>query len=80
MAFFFFLWTEERIAHLALNDVTPDEFEYVVSFPDARDQSRTSGNPVAMGWTGEGRYLICVYEQIDADTVFPLTAFELKEK
>lgn len=33
MPFYFFVWTPEIIAHLAQHDVTPEEFEQVVTNP-----------------------------------------------
>lgn len=51
MPFYFFIWTPEIIEHLAEHDVTPDEFEEVVSHPEVEGISRSSGNPVAFGYT-----------------------------
>jgi hypothetical protein len=76
MPFFFFIWSDERIAHLAANGVTPEEFEQVVCNPDERGISRSTGYPTAFGPTDEGKYLVCVFQLIDADTVAPITAFE----
>lgn len=47
-------------AHLGEHGVTPDEFEEVVSEPDAEDVSRTTGRPIAFGWTSSGKYLACI--------------------
>ena len=70
MPFFFFIWDEENERHLAEHRITPDEFEEVVCDPDVVDQSRTTGRPIAFGMTSRGRYLACVYELLDPDTVF----------
>jgi hypothetical protein len=32
-----------------------------------------------LGYTTAGRYLICVYELIDDVTVYPITAYELRQ-
>jgi hypothetical protein len=78
MPYYFFQWTPEIINHLAEHDVSPDEFEEVVSDPDYEDLSRSTGNPVAFGWTSTGRQLCCVFKRIDADTIEPVTAYELE--
>lgn len=65
-----------NIAHLAEHDVSPAEAEHVLRHPIATDVSRTTGRPIAIGYTEAGRRLIVVYERIDATTVYPITAFE----
>ncbi len=79
MPHFFFVWTPEIVDHLAEHDVTPEEFEEVVSDPAIEDVSRSSGNPLAFGVTSEGRNLCCVFKRLDADTVEPVTAYEVRE-
>jgi hypothetical protein len=77
MVYYEFIWTDEIIGHLAEHGVTPGEFEYVVSNPESRDKSRRTGRPCCFGETAEGRYLFCVYEMLDDDTVIPVTAYEV---
>jgi hypothetical protein len=79
MPYFFFTWTPEIIEHLAEHDVTPEEFEEVVSNPEYNDVSRSTGNPIAFGNTSEGRFLCCVYMRIDEDTIEPVTAYEVAD-
>lgn len=43
---------------------------------DSLDESRTTGRPIAFGVTSTGRYLACVYELLDPDTVYAITAYE----
>ncbi len=45
--------------------------------PVGSDTSDSSGRPMIFGYTGDGRYITVVYEQIDEDTVYPVTAFEV---
>jgi uncharacterized DUF497 family protein len=68
-----------RIEHLAEHDVTPDEFEEIVSDPEYEDVSRSSGNPLAIGYTNEGRHLCCVFRLLDEDTIEPVTAYEVND-
>jgi hypothetical protein len=77
MPYYFYVWTQEVIDHLAEHEVTPDEFEEVVSNPDFEDVSRSTGNPIAFGTTSAGRYLCCVFKRLDADTMEPITAYDL---
>ena len=44
------------------------------------DVSRSSGRPVVFGDTRAGRHLMVVYEEIDADTVYPITAYEVPRR
>ena len=77
MPYYEFVWTEEIVQHLAEHGVTPDEFESVVSNPESRDKSRKTRRPCCFGETSDGRYLYCVYEMLDDDTVIPVTAYEV---
>lgn len=70
-------WNDDGVEHLAEHDVTPEEFEEVVSNPVHLGGSRTSGRPIAFGWTSSGRYLACVFELVDDSTVLPITAYEV---
>ncbi len=80
MPYFEFLWVDENVAHIAEHDVTRDEFESVVRHPERRDVSHSTGLPCCWGTTREGRFLFCVYENIDAITVYPVTAYEPSEE
>ena len=80
MAWFDFLWTPETIEHLAEHGVSPEGFESVVLDPDAVGTSRSSGRPMAYGYTSDGRYIACVYEMIDDVTIYPVTAYEVDEQ
>lgn len=79
MPHYFFIWTPEIIEHLAEHDVTPDDFEKIVSNPEYHDVSRSSGNPIAFGHSLDGRFLCCVYKLIDTDLIEPVTAYEVEE-
>lgn len=79
MPYYFFVWTDEIVAHLAEHDITPDDFEKVVSHPVKVDQSHSSGSPAAFGYTDDGRYIIAVFDYLDDMTVVPTTAYEVPE-
>lgn len=78
MPFYFFVWSCEIEEHLAEHGIGRDDFETIVCNPDASDESRSTGRPVAFGWTADGRYVCCVFEMIASDTVLPVTAFEIE--
>lgn len=44
------------------------------------DISRSSGRPVVFGDTSTGRHLLVLYEEIDADTVYPVTAYDVPRR
>lgn len=66
--------------HCAEHGVTKEEVEEV--FPNATDTdiSRSSGRPVVFGDTSTGRHLMGVYEEIDEDPVYPVTAFDVPRR
>ena len=68
---------EGNVRHCAEHDVTPEEVEEILQSASDADISRSSGRPVVFGDTSTGKHLIVVYEQIDADTVYPITAYEV---
>ena len=61
----------------AEHDLTPEDIEPIVLNPDRLSVSRSSGRPIAFGFTDNGREIAVVYEQIDEYTVYPITAFEV---
>jgi hypothetical protein len=73
------IWDEGpggNVEHLAWHDVTPDEVADVLHDPASTDISRSSGRPIARGFTRAGRRLVVVYEYVDAMTAYPITAYE----
>jgi uncharacterized DUF497 family protein len=67
-----------NVQHIAEHDITKMEVEEVLENPAGIEKSRTSGRPIAFGETSTGRILAVVYEEIDADTVYPVTAYEVE--
>lgn len=47
--------------------------------PDRVGISRSSGRPIAFGYTSTGKYLACVFEMLNDDTVYAITAYEPEE-
>jgi len=79
MPYYDFLWTDEIVEHIAAHGITQDDFEQVVCNPTRVGKSRSSGLPAAWGTTTDGRFIMAVYEELDAMTILPVTAFEVPE-
>ena len=73
----FFVWNDELIEYLGQHGVTQDEFEEVVLNSREVEVSRSSGRPIVFGPTSTGKYLACVFEYVDKDTIVPVTAYEV---
>ena len=69
-----------NVLHCAEHDVTKDEVEEVFQNATDSDISRSSGQPVVFGDTSTGRHLMVVYEEIDSDTVYPMTAYDVPRR
>lgn len=71
---------EGNVQHCAEHEVSKEEVEEVLRNPTDTDESHSSGSPVAFGDTSTGRHLIVVYEEIDADTVYPITTYDVPRR
>jgi uncharacterized DUF497 family protein len=69
-----------NVQHCAEHGVTKEEVEDVMQNATDTDVSRSSGRPVVFGETRTGRHLMVVYEAIDADTVYPVTAYDVPRR
>ena len=69
-----------NVQHFAEHGVTKAEAEEVLQNPADEDISRSSGLPVVFGDTSAGRRLMVVYEEIDSDTVYPVTAYDVPRR
>jgi uncharacterized DUF497 family protein len=69
-----------NVRHCAQHGVTKEEVEQVFQNGSDADVSRSSGLPVVFGNTRTGRHLMIVYEQVDADTVYPVTAYDVSPR
>ena len=82
MPWFDFIWDdgeEGNVEHIAEHGLTPEDVEEVVQNPRSTDKSRSSGRPVATGYTPDGRYVFVVYELMDDVTVYVVSAYEVDE-
>ncbi len=57
-----------------------EEVEEVFEHATDADISRSSGRPVVFGDTAAGRHLMVVFEIVDADTIYPVTAYHVPRR
>lgn len=69
-----------NVQHCAEHDITKEEVEEVLQSSMDADTSWSSGRPVLFGDTSTGRHLMVVYEEIDTDTAYPVTAYEVPRR
>jgi len=74
-----FVWTGDIVRHIAEHGISQDDFERVVCRPLCKGYSRSSGLPLAWGYTADGRYIMAVYEELDQLAVLPVTAYQVPE-
>ena len=84
MAIQYAIWDTEddprgNVRHIAEHGLTPDDVEDVLFGVHELDTSRSSGSPIALGFTSGGTYICVVFEWVDDDTVYPVTAYPLEE-
>ena len=76
------IWPYDRIEHIAMHQVTPDEFEDVCFGDSLILRTKSEGkNPVyfILDQTLAGRYLACVVIQFPDGKSYPVTAREMTE-
>lgn len=71
------LW-DGNIAHIEELGLTVEDVEHVLANPVRKGFSRSSGLPCVFGYTPDNVFIIVVYEVIDEDTVYPVTAYEVE--
>ena len=70
---------EGNVRHIADHDLTKEEVEDVLANPEGRSTSRSSGLPIVFGTTSTGRFIAVAFREIDADTVRPVSAYDIEE-
>ncbi len=67
-----------NVQHIAEHDVSKEEVEEVLDHPEGIERSRSSGRFIAFGETSTGRLIAVVYDEIDEDAVYPVTAYDVE--
>lgn len=70
---------EGNVQHIAEHGLTPIDVEHVLNNPERRETSRSTGRPIVFGETPSGEQIAVVLEEIDEDTVYPITAYPVGE-
>lgn len=76
------IWNDEaggNIEHIEEHGLTVEDVEYVLVRSTKEAVSRSSGLPCVFGYTPDGTHIIVVYEVLDKDTIYPVTAYEVPE-
>jgi uncharacterized DUF497 family protein len=71
------LWNG-NVEHIEEHGLTIEDVEYVLGNPIRKGFSRSSGLPCVFGYTPDHVFIIVVYEVLDEDTVYPVTAYEVE--
>ena len=83
MAFIQFIWDDDdpegNVQHIAEHGLTINEVEFVLDNPTSNSMSHSSGRPCCFGFTPAGEHIIVIYELIDEDIVYPVTAFHVPQ-
>ncbi|MBC8872354.1 MAG: DUF4258 domain-containing protein [Planctomycetes bacterium] len=79
-----FIWDdpddpEGNVQHISEHGLIIDEVEFVLRNPESESTSYSSGLPCSFGYTPAGEYIIVIYEKIDDDMVYPVTAYQVPE-
>jgi len=81
MPWYDIIWNYEaggNVEHITEHGLATEDVETVICNPLEKKISRSSGRPVAAGYTADGRLIFVVYEEIDECTVYPVTAYEVE--
>jgi uncharacterized DUF497 family protein len=73
------IWDPTPDGNVEEHDLTTDEVEHVLENFVSAGISQSCGRPCVFGYTPDGRYIIVVYDELDADTIVPATAYEVPE-
>ncbi len=76
------VWNHEEggnVDHIADNGLSIGDVEHVVMHPVKHRKSRSSGRPIVFGYAESGEYVCVIYEEIDAVTIYPVTAYILED-
>jgi uncharacterized DUF497 family protein len=84
LRYFQIIWDDDdqpdgNVKHIAEHGLTIGDVEYVLEHPTEEGTSKSTGRPCCFGYTSGGIFMIVVYEQVDAETIYPITAYEVPE-
>ena len=68
-----------NVEHVEEHDLTIADVDHVLDHYESAGTSRSSGRPCVFGHVPDGRHIVVIYEEVDSDTVIPVTAYEVPE-
>ena len=68
-----------NVQHISQHGLTKDDVRWVLEHPMVHEVSRSSGRPLVKGYTPDDVYIVVVYDEVDEQTVYPVTAYEIAE-
>jgi uncharacterized DUF497 family protein len=66
-----------NVQHIAEHGLSPADVEQVFRSLEEETISESSGRPAVIGWTDAGDLVFVAYDQIDVDTIYPVTAYKI---
>lgn len=84
MSFIRILWDDPddpdgNVQHVADHGLDIEDVEEVLANPTSSGMSQSTGRPCAWGYTLENVYIIVIYEDVDAETIRVVTAYDVSE-
>lgn len=81
--FLYVIWDADpgrNLDKIAQHRLAPEEVEDVLQdLSLSPEVSRSSGEALLKGFTRTGRYIAVPYIEVDEDTAYPLTAFDIED-
>ena len=66
-----------NVHHIAEHGLSKDDVAHAVGDAVHHGVSASSGHPLLYGPAENGRLICVVYEQVDDDTIYPITAYPI---
>jgi hypothetical protein len=66
--------------HIADHGLDVEDVEHVLRNPTEHGVSRSTGRLMVFGYSLSGDYIAVVCEEMDEDTVYPVTAYAIEER
>lgn len=70
---------EGNVQQIAEHGLSKDDVEDILFGVHEIDESHSSGRPIALGFNSADEYICVVFEWVDDETVYPVTAYFLEE-
>jgi uncharacterized DUF497 family protein len=68
-----------NVQHIEEHGLIKDDVEEVLFGVHELDTSHSSGRPIALGFNTAGEFICVVFEWVENDTVYPVTAYLLDQ-